>query len=133
HQVSRTALEAAGSGAGGEHFSEIPDPESVATREDALVDLRDQVLTWLALCHQGAGDPEASLACVRALREAGSALGEGPDMAALETRALAAIASNSVEEVVAAAAALAVRPDAHVAVVWETLRALLTNPRVGMT
>ncbi|EFJ47507.1 hypothetical protein VOLCADRAFT_91895 [Volvox carteri f. nagariensis] len=103
----------------------------------ALVDpaeaipLLDQVLIWLALCHQAAGDPDVCLLCVGALREAGSVPGEGPELEALEVRALAATGTHPLEELVAAEEVLASRPDAAVEVVWETLQSLWSSdPRV---
>ncbi|KXZ43601.1 hypothetical protein GPECTOR_85g331 [Gonium pectorale] len=128
HQASMEGAAAAadggvdGGGGGG------LDPEAVAAREDALVDLRDQVLAWLALCHLAGGDPAACAACCAALREAGSALAEGPELAALETRAQAA--AGELDSALAGAEALAARGDAGVELVWETLGALLADPRV---
>ncbi|EFJ46884.1 hypothetical protein VOLCADRAFT_92640 [Volvox carteri f. nagariensis] len=73
------------------------------------------------------GDSDTCLLCVWVLWEAGSVLGEGPELGAFEIRDLAATGTHPLEELVVAVEVLASRADAAVEVVWETLQSLLSS------
>ncbi|KAG2450965.1 hypothetical protein HYH02_004237 [Chlamydomonas schloesseri] len=135
HAASCAAAEVEAAAAGGSGGGGGMDAAAVAAREEALMELRDQVLAWLAMCQLDTGEPAACLACVAALWEAGSGLAESATVGAMEARARAALGDTAAA--VAALAALAGREDAPAQLVWEAAEAMLgaagpaAEPEVG--